>query len=480
MKKLFFKFFFSIVAITVLSLAVQNGLLLAKYSQSQREWRQVTYNDFVENLQNNLMQSSFPDFSVDSISLFSPALTDSRVSGFLVRDQEGRIAFTVGQTTEGIVLSTLAPQNMLIADYGYSVSAKSNQTILNIRYNRGYVSIERTDYIDEESNYYIPNGISANDVIGTVTIQFEGCTLSSIDILSYTPRTYKYSKDIINSCFHTLLVTIPICLLIALVFAWVISSKNTKYIDSIRKALKDLSNGKHNVQLKPNKNSSLNEITLAVNELDDNLQANEKSRQAWLTSISHDLNTPATAMKMIVDGLNDGIFRANKTTLKDLQKENDTLCGRIAKVIDFSTLQADTKPVIEQIEAKSFTEDILRSFNDVNISCNVEELKCDRTLMFRAVSELLNNAYAKSGKANLSISKLDKKYVVEVLNEGKLPEGVKSEDLFEPWTKGDSSRSTSGNGLGLPIVGAIAKLHGGAASIAEKDNTVTASIIWPL
>lgn len=476
MKKLFFKYFISIFAVTVLALGLQNGLLLAKYGQSQKEWRNVVYNDFVDNLAGNLLMCDFPDFTVDSISLFSPALTDSRVSGFLVKDPEGRIAFTVGQTTEGIVLSTLAPQNMLIADNGKAVTAKANDTILNIHFRYGMVSIDRIDNSGEKKNYFIPNGVAADDVIGTVTVMFEGQTLSSIDVLSYSPRTYKYSKDIINNCFHSIVIAVPICLLLAFVFAWIISSKNTKYIDSIRKALNDLADGKKDVKLKPNKNSSLNEITVAVNELDKNLQANEKSRQAWLTSISHDLNTPATAMKMIVDGLNDGIFKPNKTTLRDLQNENNVLCDRIGKVIDFSTLQAETKPEVAEFDSKTLFEEI----PNLTINCTANTIKCDKVLMNRAVKELVNNALAASGKAELTIGKDDNNYFVQVKNEGKLPDGVKPENLFEPWAKGDSSRSTSGNGLGLPIAGTIAKLHNGSADILEKDDCVIAEIIWPL
>ena len=190
-------------------------------------------------------------------------------------------------------------------------------------------------------------------------------------------------------------------------------------------------------------------------------------------------------MKMIVDGLNDGVFPADEQTFKELQKENDTLSERIGRVIDFSTLQADTEAAIGEVSTEQFVNEVLSGFDkagEIEISAGCETLRCDCVLMARAVRELLKNATeAKTGDDSVkwSISETDDSYTMEVLNEGKLAEDMDT-DFFEPWARGDWSRTSGGSGLGLPIASTIAQLHKGTISVTQADeNHVKATIIWP-
>ena len=51
-------------------------------------------------------------------------------------------------------------------------------------------------------------------------------------------------------------------------------------------------------------------------------------------------------------------------------------------------------------------------------------------------------------------------------------------DFFEPWSKGDASRGTSGSGLGLPITAQIMRLHQGDAEISQREGEVVVSLKW--
>ena len=53
-------------------------------------------------------------------------------------------------------------------------------------------------------------------------------------------------------------------------------------------------------------------------------------------------------------------------------------------------------------------------------------------------------------------------------------------DFFEPWARGDWSRTSGGSGLGLPIASTIVFLHGGQITVTQKEeNLVSAVISWP-
>ena len=102
--------------------------------------------------------------------------------------------------------------------------------------------------------------------------------------------------------------------------------------------------------------------------------------------------------------------------------------------------------------------------------------------MARAVRELLKNAFeARTGENPViwNITESDDSYIIEVLNEGKLAEDMDM-DFFEPWARGDWSRTDGGSGLGLPIASTITFLHKGTISVTQKDeNSVSAVISWP-
>ena len=172
--------------------------------------------------------------------------------------------------------------------------------------------------------------------------------------------------------------------------------------------------------------------------------------------------------------------------MKELQKENDTLSDRIGRVIDFSSLQADTTAVIEDIPSQQLVGEALSKIDhseEITVSCGCESVKCDVTLMSRAIIELLRNALAAKGESeepvSLSISEKDDSYEIQIVNSGRIPKDM-DVDFFEPWARGDWSRTSEGSGLGLPIVSAILALHRGTVSLRQiTPDLVGAIVSWP-
>lgn len=485
MTKVFLKYFLSIFAIACIVAMFLFGVLVLQYGSSQNSWKTQVYNDFVDSVMDAIENPGLGDFGMNSIFRAVSEINDSRVSGFVIRDVEGSRMFSFGKNPDGRQLSFSGQYS---TSAGEKRTAKvKNSARVNIATPFGGSSKVTVESVSRGSaDVDLPSSLQDEDIIGSIIINVDGSDSFIIDLLTYSPRTYEYSKDIINSCFKAILIALPVCLAFALVAAWVISSRNTLYINNLRKALNDLSKGKPNVSIPRQSNAELNEIALAIEELDKDLQSNAKSRKAWLSSISHDLNTPAAAMKMIIDGMNDGVFPLDSESLRELQKENDTLTERIGKVIDFSTLQADTVPVMDTVNASMFADEVLASFPDcarvaADVTC--EDIRCDSVLMLRAVTELLKNAVEASGASSepvrWTISETDGFYEMDIVNEGKLPTDMDS-DFFEPWTRGDWSRTAGGSGLGLPIAVTILYLHKGGISIRQQEeDTVKATVRWP-
>ncbi|MBO7349275.1 MAG: HAMP domain-containing histidine kinase [Spirochaetales bacterium] len=489
MRKVFFRYFLSILAIAVVVLLVQFGMLILQYGVSQERWKTKVYDDFILSVKDAINDGSVADYGLNSILYTVSNIEDDRISGFILRDISGTNVVAFGRNAEGRMNSIMSTSQAPFQNQEPTKVNKATRIDVASTYDARTNTLSLTSVSSVETKNVeisMPANLMNEGIIGSVVIAVDGTDAFIIDLLTYTPRTYKYSKDIINSCLKAMLISLPVCLVIAFIAAWIVSSRNAKYINGIRKALSDLSHGKTDVSIPRQKNSELDEISVAIEDLDRDLKSNANSRKAWLYSISHDLNTPTAAMKMIIDGLNDGVFSADEKTLKELQKENDTLSERIGRVIDFSSLQADTQAVISDVPTDHIVSDVLSQVKEsdkISVSAECTTMRCDENLMSRALVELLNNAVEAATDSEegvkLSIKEKEDSYEVQITNGGKLPQGI-DVDFFEPWARGDWSRTSGGSGLGLPIASAIMSLHKGSITLRQITPTlVCASAIWP-
>ncbi len=505
MHKVFLKYFFSIFAIAAIIILILFGVLYRQYMVSQDKWMDNVYDDFVQTIEEVMTDGSYVEYGVSSIIRTFKQVEDDRVSGFLIRSTDGSEVLSFGMTPGGRMLTSFSSQqgqregqpdqsqqNQQEQQDQESVSKKVNNATrlyLTVDYNETTrTSSVRLVGKEKAKNVEVslPAMIKDEGVIGSIVIAFDNEDTFIIDLLTFNPRTYEYSKDIINSCINGILISIPICVVFALIAAYIISSRNAKYIDEVRKALNDLSHGKSNVQIKTQRNSELNEITVAIEQLDKDLQSNARSRKAWLRSISHDLNTPTTAMKIIIDGLNDGVFPANEEIFSELQKENDSLSERIGRVIDYSTLQSDTEANLEVVDCSQFTDGVLAEIDhptEVIATSECETMKCDQALMHKAVKELLKNALEFNTDHEVpvrwTIREEGSSYEMVIANLGHLPETLE-QDFFEPWARGDWSRTSGGSGLGLSIAATVMALHKGTISLKQVDDQMVQAIVtWP-
>jgi signal transduction histidine kinase len=95
-------------------------------------------------------------------------------------------------------------------------------------------------------------------------------------------------------------------------------------------------------------------------------------------------------------------------------------------------------------------------------------LTADRLRVEQALGNLVENALRHGeGRILLEAVSVDGRIELHVKDEGSgFPSGF-VDDAFEPFTRGDESRSSQGAGLGLAIVDVIARAHGGSAHAAN-------------
>jgi signal transduction histidine kinase len=97
-------------------------------------------------------------------------------------------------------------------------------------------------------------------------------------------------------------------------------------------------------------------------------------------------------------------------------------------------------------------------------------IRGDRHLLSQAVANLLDNAlkYAGGGKIEIRVFGSDGHAILEVTDHGPGVPEAERQNVFNRFVRLEPSRTTPGNGLGLSLVRAIVRRHGGI--VALNDN----------
>jgi signal transduction histidine kinase len=417
----------------------------------------------------------------------SAALADKRISGLLFRDADDKIIYSLGvtqlgdklaqlQSAEPNATTTLSKGQDLDESEFVTIAVTDRVNILNL--NDDKVTLQIIDKKDTDTrNLEVPPMIKEKFIGGSLIILLRGQYAFSVDVLNYSPSTYSATSLIIKQAAKWLSICFALALLIAFILSYRISKISQKSITEIKNSLNELSQGQENLELSShNKIEEYQEIIESIHCLDESLAANRKNRKAWLNSITHDLNTPITSMNLLLNGIEDGIFPLNTDTIKTLKNEQQDLSNKISRVVLYSSLQSPDKAISPQAtETQVLVDDIIRSnikYKAVKFNIESDEIYCDFTTMKLAIKELLDNALEVT---DTGVVVTIKENNIVVTNPGTIDDTV---DFFEPWERGDKSRTSGGNGLGLAIVSQIIKLHSGTSTIKQIDDDVVVELSW--
>ena len=217
-------------------------------------------------------------------------------------------------------------------------------------------------------------------------------------------------------------------------------------------------------------------------------QAEERAelleRQEWfLHDVSHELRTPVT----IARGHLEVLQRTIDEPAPEIDVALDEL-GRIERILGGLLLLAKADQpdfvVVSEIDPEAFLEDVLMRWSEVAPrvwrlgAVASGTLKADPEALRLAIDALLENAVKytdESDTIELRAEAAGSRLVIAVEDEGAGIDPLALGHIFERFARADRARTRElgGAGLGLAIVDAIAKAHGGSceARTTHKGST---------
>ena len=217
-----------------------------------------------------------------------------------------------------------------------------------------------------------------------------------------------------------------------------------------------------------------------------------------VATVSHELKTPLSSIRLLVDTLLDEKTPDPKKTREYLQliaKENTRLSRLIDNFLAFSRMERNkqafqfsptspAKIINDAVDAvrERFEQPGCRL--EVDLAENLPEIMADADALVTVILNLLDNAYKYSGEEKhilLRANTENETLCISVTDNGIGLSRAATKKIFERFYQVDRrlSRNTGGCGLGLSIVKFIVNAHGGTIDVvsqAGQGSTFTVKI----
>ena len=199
-------------------------------------------------------------------------------------------------------------------------------------------------------------------------------------------------------------------------------------------------------------------------------------------NIAHDLRTPLARLRArlevtLLEKPDEGRYAE---VLRETINEADGLLGTFNALLSIAEAEAGSRRHgLDTLDLGEIARNVAELYEPVadesglGFQSDIAEkvmVRGDRHLLSQAIANLLDNAlkYTRDGKVTLRVAAHAGKARVEVADTGPGVPPDRRNVVFDRFVRLEGSRSTPGNGLGLSLVRAVAKLHDGAVWIEDS------------
>jgi signal transduction histidine kinase len=212
-------------------------------------------------------------------------------------------------------------------------------------------------------------------------------------------------------------------------------------------------------------------------------------RSQFVASVTHELKTPLTAIRMFAETLRlrgNTDQRMHGEYLDTIVHESERLSRLVDNVLDFSKIERGRKvyrfePVaLEEVvaaAAQTMQYPLAQSGFRLAVEANsgLPPVRADKDALEQAVLNLLTNAVKYSGAAReiaLRLHRDNGHAVIQVEDHGMGIAAEEQKRIFEQFYRAPSleNQSVPGAGLGLTVVEHIARAHGGEVAVRSAPG----------
>jgi len=231
--------------------------------------------------------------------------------------------------------------------------------------------------------------------------------------------------------------------------------------------------------------TSLNRMLERIEESFAVRVESESKLRRFVADASHELRTPLTAIRGFAELHRQGAVSGEEKTkelVQRIEKESIRMGSLVEDLLLLARMDQTPELAKEPVDLDNLIHEVVASARaagpDHPITVDLPEgdnfVLGDSTRIHQAVANLLANARTHTPSGTpiaVSIKQLESETTITVADKGPGLSHADQEKIFERFYRADTSRARTkgeGSGLGLSIVDAVMKSHGGSVSVLSE------------
>jgi signal transduction histidine kinase len=225
------------------------------------------------------------------------------------------------------------------------------------------------------------------------------------------------------------------------------------------------------------------ELTRSLNRMQARISKMIAARAHVLASVSHDLRTVITRLKLKTEFVSDDALQQR------MMRDIDLMDAMLFKNLQYLRAEGNDKSDCSLVDLDSVLQTVADEFSD--LGHHVTYHGGGRQMIFGSLSDvqriftnLVENATRHAKSVDIFLSERPEGLLqVDVIDDGPGISAESKETAFEPFVRGQPGRTLdqhSGFGLGLSIVRSLVENHGGSVSLRDREpHGLIARVLLP-
>lgn len=294
-----------------------------------------------------------------------------------------------------------------------------------------------------------------------------------------------YIKELENSMNTSIRINIAIIVLlgvIAIIVALIYTNKRDKSLRSINKYLDKVNNGNYELKIEDNGEDEISRLrnelyktTILLRESAENSEKEKTNLSNSLADISHQLKTPLTSIRIMLDNIEENPNMDEKTRnefIEEISRQIDWISSLVISLLKLAKFDAGAIVMQDtQINVKKLIDNVINNLaimidiKNIKIEEKIDEdviLRADYNWQLEALTNIIKNCIEHSkedSKIKIEVENNSIFVKIKITDEG---EGIAKEDLSHIFERFYKSKQASENSMGIGL--SLAK------TIIEKEN----------